>query len=240
MKTAMIYLYSAILVIGSVPKLRRAKKIPESVPYMEKANQIFHTPATVSKKVVKKTKTNVTVVGKEKLIKEPVLFVCNHQGIFDILILLGYLDKPIGFIAKKEIKKIPIISKWMEELKCVFIDRSNRRAAIKVIDDGVESLEAGQSMVIFPEGTRSKSSTVNEFKSGSLRLGTRASVPIIPITINGTYRMLEEDKGKVKGANIQLTIGDPIYPDQYKEMKHNHLAKYLQDIIEQTIEQSGE
>lgn len=235
MKTLLIYLYSALLVIGSVPKLLKVKKIPNTMPYQEKAGQIFETPARVSRKVIEKSKSTVTVIGEENMPSEPVLIVANHQGIFDILVLLGYLDKPVGFIAKKEIKKIPIINKWMEQLNCVFIDRSNRRAAIKVIDDGIASLKAGQSMVIFPEGTRSKSEKVNSFKSGSLRLGTRASVPIVPVSINGTYKMLEENEGKVKGAHVKLVISEPIYPEHYETLKHNELAEQLEAIIKAGI-----
>lgn len=235
MKTFLIYAYATCLVLGSLPKLVKAKAIPD-YPYSKKASQIFKTPALVSRRVIEKTHTTVEVTGKEHLIDEPVLFVANHQGLFDILVLLGYLEKPVGFIAKQEIKRIPIIRKWMEQLKCVFIDRSNRRTALKVIDDGVDSLKSGQSMVIFPEGTRSKGLEVGTFKSGSLRLATRAQVPIIPVAINGTYKMLEENGGKVKPAHVRLTIGKPIYPDQYKALKHNQLAIKLQTVIEEEIE----
>ncbi|MBM7542098.1 lysophospholipid acyltransferase family protein [Amphibacillus cookii] len=234
MKTILIYAYSTILVLGSLTKLRKAINTPD-YPYSEKAKQIFETPAKVSKRVIEKTKSTVMVKGRENLPDQPVLVVANHQGIFDILVLLGYLDKPVGFIAKQEIKKIPIISKWMIQLKCVFIDRSNRRAAIKVIDDGVESLKAGQSMVVFPEGTRSKGRVVQSFKSGSLRLATRAEVPIVPVTIDGTYKMLEEKDGKVQPAHVTLTIGQAIYPKQYKTWKHNRLAEELQQIIADQI-----
>lgn len=235
MKTALIYLYGILLVLRSIPKLRVLKKISATVPYVDKANQIYQVPTNIARKVVERTKSTVTVTGREQLPNEPVLFVANHQGMFDILVLLGYLDKPIGFIAKREIKKIPVMSQWMEEMNCVFIDRSNRRAALKVIDDGVDSLLAGQSMVIFPEGTRSKGSQVNEFKSGSLRLATRALVPIVPVTIDGTHRILEGNDGKIKAANVHVTIGEAIYSEQYKNVKHNQLAKQLQKIIEETI-----
>lgn len=230
MKTLFIYLYAFILVLGSLPKLRQAKKLP-SEPYAEKAKQIFKTPTQISKKVIGKTKSSVTVTGLERIPDQPVLFVANHQGLFDILVLLGYLEKPIGFIAKTEIIKIPIINKWMTELKCVFIDRSNRRAAVKVIDDGIASLKAGQSMVIFPEGTRGEGRKIEPFKSGSLRLGTRASVPIVPVAIDGTYQMYEKNNKRVQPSMLTLTVAEPIYPEQYQESKHNQLADKLQHII---------
>ncbi|MBU5595021.1 1-acyl-sn-glycerol-3-phosphate acyltransferase [Amphibacillus sp. MSJ-3] len=230
MKTFFIYLYAFFLVLGSLPKLGQAKKLPDD-PYSEKAKQIFKTPARVSKKVIKKTKSTVTVTGLERIPDEPVLFVANHQGLFDILLLLGYLEKPVGFIAKEEIKKIPIINKWMTELKCVFIDRSNRRSAIKVIDNGMASLKAGQSMVVFPEGTRGQGRSLEPFKSGSLRLATRVGVPIVPLAIDGTYHMYEENNNRVQPSEVTLTVGDPIYPEQYRNLKHNQIADQLQQTI---------
>lgn len=230
MRTLWIYLYAMIQVVGSLPRLRQVKRIPNA-PYPDKAKQVFKTPARISRKVIKKTKTTVSVTGIERIPDQPVLFVANHQGLFDILLLLGYLEKPIGFIAKKEIKKLPIINQWMMELKCVFIDRSNRRAALKVIDDGIESLKQGQSMVIFPEGTRGEGPKIEPFKSGSLRLGTRAEVPIVPLAIDGTYDAFEKNNNRFKPAKFTLTVADPIYPEEYQEMKHNQLAAKLEQII---------
>ncbi|MFB1050935.1 lysophospholipid acyltransferase family protein [Paraliobacillus sp. JSM ZJ581] len=235
MKTIGIYLYAGLLVLKSFPNLIKVRRIPDHIPFSEKGKRIFKTPKEVSQKVFKRTKSTIDVRGTNKLPEGPVLFVSNHQGLFDIIVLLGYVDKPMGFISKQEIKKIPIISSWMKELKCVFIDRSNRRAAIKVIDDGIESLKAGQSMVIFPEGTRTRGKAVQSFKSGSLRLATRANVPIVPIAIDGTYKIFEENDMKVKGGHVSLTICDPMMPDQYKEMKNHTIAEQLQQTIESVI-----
>ena len=74
----------------------------------------------------------------------------------DIPVLLGYLNKPIGFVSKAEIKKFPVVPTWMELMNCVFMDRSDRRQSLKAIKDGIELLKNGHSIVIFPEGTRSK------------------------------------------------------------------------------------
>lgn len=234
MKTILIYLYSIMLTIGSLPKLYKVRKMTND-SYADKAEAIFQTPSDISRKVIKKTKSTVSVVGIERIPDQPVLFVANHQGLFDILVLLGYLDKPVGFIAKQEIKKIPIINSWMMELKCVFLDRSDRRASLKVIDDGINSLKQGQSMVIFPEGTRGDGPKVETFKSGSLRLGTRAGVPIVPLAIDGSYDVFEKNNNRFKPAKITLTVADPIYPAEYNEMKHNQLAAKLEQTITEII-----
>ncbi|SDC06324.1 1-acyl-sn-glycerol-3-phosphate acyltransferase [Pelagirhabdus alkalitolerans] len=230
MKTLGIYIYATWIVILTIPKLWKVKKIPDD-SYSDKARQIYHIPAQVSQKVIIKTKSNVNVRGEENLIDQPVLFVANHQSLFDILLLLGYLDKPIGFIAKAEIKKLPIISSWMKQMKCVFIDRSNRRAALKVIDDSIESLRSGQSIVLFPEGTRNDGQSLKPFKPGSLRVGMRSEVPIIPIAINGTHNMYERNGNKIKPTQLTLSIGKPIYKEEYANLKSQQLASELQERI---------
>ena len=108
MKTLLIYLQAFFLVIASLPKLCRVKK-RSNEPFVEKAEQIFRTPANISKKIIAKTGSTVTVTGLEKIPDQPVLFVANHQGLFDILLLLAFLEKPIGFIAKKELKKFRLL-----------------------------------------------------------------------------------------------------------------------------------
>lgn len=233
--TIWIYTYAAILVIGSLFSLQKAKKLYEKPSTKEIREEIFETPKTVSQKVIKATGTEVMVTGQEKIPEGAVLYVANHQGLFDILAFLGHLEKPIGFIAKKEINKLPIIRTWMGLLNCVFIDRDDRRQSMKAINQGIENLQKGHSLVIFPEGTRSKGSNLNEFKPGSLRLATKAKVPIVPVTINGTYKMLEERNGRVQGSKVTMTIHDPVFPEAYEALKSAELAKELQEIVESAL-----
>ncbi|WP_026908204.1 lysophospholipid acyltransferase family protein [Paucisalibacillus globulus] len=229
--TIKIYTYSVLLVLGSIFKLQKAKKLFQLPTTVEIRKEIFETPQNVSAKVLKKAGTSVHVTGRENIPDEAVLYVANHQGIFDILAFLGHLGKPIGFIAKKEINKLPIIRTWMGLLNCVFIDRTDRRQSMKAINQGIENLKNGYSLVVFPEGTRSKGTALSEFKPGSLRLATKANVPIVPVTIYGTYKMLEENNGQVKGASVSMIIHEPIFPESYQSLKSAELAENLQDIV---------
>ncbi|TXL65819.1 1-acyl-sn-glycerol-3-phosphate acyltransferase [Cerasibacillus terrae] len=236
-RTIGIYLYAAILVIGSIFKLQKAKKLSSKANQPEIQKEIFQTPSVVSQKVIKKTGTKIYVNGKENIPDGPALYVANHQGLFDILALLGYLGKPVGFIAKKEIDKLPIIPKWMELLACVFIDRSDRRQSVRAIQKGTKNIKNGHSIVIFPEGTRSKDGQVSSFKAGSFRLGTKAKVPIVPIAIDGTREMYEENNNRVKPSVIQLVVGKPITPEEYEGMKGKELAAYTEKKVSQQLEQ---
>src|SRR5699024_10244024 len=125
--TVRIYVYATCVVLGSLFYLQKAKRAQQRRDGQQADSCIFYTPKPVSRKVIRKTVTDVLVSGQEHLPDGAVLFVANHQGLFDILALLVYLVKPTGFIAKQEIKNLPIIRTWMELIHCVIIDRSDRR-----------------------------------------------------------------------------------------------------------------
>src|SRR5699024_11677599 len=113
----------------------------------------------------------------------------------------------------------------------IFMDRKDRRQSVQTIHQGIKFLKDGHSLVVFPEGTRSRGKKLNTFKSGSLNLATRSKVPIVPLAIDGTYKMLEESNGKVKASSIKLIIEKPIQPKDYQHMTKNELSSLLKEII---------
>lgn len=176
----------------------------------------------------------VDSVGVENIPKGPCVFVMNHQSLFDIPALVLNADRLIGFIAKKELLKVPILGQWLKAVHSVPIDRENIREAINVINKGVENLQSGYSMAIFPEGTRAKDGKLKEFKKGSLKLATKANVPIVPVTIDGSYKGYEEEK-KFKTANIKIIFDEPIYPDKLTKEEQRELATIVHDKIEANL-----
>ncbi|MCC5422845.1 lysophospholipid acyltransferase family protein [Clostridium botulinum] len=176
--------------------------------------------------------------GLENVPDGPCLFVGNHQGLLDVPVVVSSLDKYVGFVAKKEMLKLKILTYWMKEMKCVFMDRQNVRAAVKTINEGVENLKNGYSMLIFPEGTRSRGENLGEFKKGSMKLGIKAGVPIVPIAINGTYNVLEANGRKIKAADVDLIICPPIYPNELSKEEQNNLSATIKDIIQRELEKA--
>lgn len=227
--TCLVYMGGYL--IFSIPKLSRMKKLPISMPLEQKNFLVHETPKQWSKTIMAITGSEIEMEGIHLIPEGPVLFASNHEGNFDIPVLLGSIDKPFGFISKIEIKKIPILSSWMELIHCVFLDRKNRQKAAGSIMSGVELLKEGHSLVIFPEGTRSKGGPIGLFKAGGFRLAMDSGVPIVPISIEGTSGVFEMNGRLVKPAKISVKISPPIYSQQYKGKDLIEIAGEVRDII---------
>ncbi len=180
----------------------------------------------------KATGSSVSIEGLENLPVDTknLCIVSNHQSYFDILVIIGYVPRLIGFLAKKELSKIPILNGWMHGMGCIFLDRSSPHAAVKAIEVGVKSIQTGNAIVLFPEGTRSKSQKMGPFKPGSLKLAIRAGATIVPVSLNNSFKIYEENR-KVKKANVKVVIHKPvdITQDEYKS------SKVLSDALWETI-----
>ena len=159
-------------------------------------------------KVVNHFKADIRVIHPENLPDHgPVVYICNHQSYADVLAFYYVIRKhQISFIAKDAFRKIPVFSSWIPRTRGIYIHRGDARASLKTINEGVEYLKQGFSLVIFPEGTRSRSSHIGEFKAGSFKLATKARVPIVPVTIDGGYRTFEEKGVITKGAHIDFMV----------------------------------
>lgn len=177
------------------------------------------------------------VEGKENIPEGPCVFYCNHQGYGDIVLMLKACEgKQIGFIAKDTLQKLPYFGTWIKTIRGVFIKRGYTRESLKAIRDGVELLKQGFSLVIFPEGTRSKGGEMKEFKAGSFKLATKAKVPIVPVAIHGTYRIFEETQLITSGATAYARILEPINTAEMdrKELKEIHTV--VQNLVAENLE----
>lgn len=173
----------------------------------------------------------VTVRGLEHVpASDRVCFLANHQGAADIPLVVGYATKRVGFIAKKELTRVPMLNLWMEALNCVYIERANPRAARRTIERGAEHIRNGNPMLIFPEGTRSRGRRMRSFKTGSLRLPMLAEAVIVPLTIDGTYRIFEE-KGALRRGDVSLTIHPPLRVAELQGANKHELRQRIEATI---------
>lgn len=193
-----------------------------------------------SRHMVKVLGIKVNVKGMENLPEGNCLFVSNHQGNADFFIPMAVLNKQLGFIAKKEILKIPVIRTWMKDMHCVFIDRENIRESLKAINQGTDNVNAGYSMLIFPEGTRSKSHNLGEFKKGSMKMALKTNVPLVPIVLDNTFKVFEENKGKLKSANVTMSILKPIDVNALSKEDKANLSQLVREKIAEELEAINE
>lgn len=150
------------------------------------------------------------VNGKENIPQdEPVIYTPNHSSIFDIPAVLLNTPKPPMFMGKKELAGVPLIGDWMEVMDCVFVDRKNKSSAHSTLCDAIEMVKKGRSIVVFPEGTRSKTDEIGEFKGGAMKIAMETGAKVVPVVIDGAREHLEAT-GDVKRGNIFVTFLKPI------------------------------
>ncbi len=178
--------------------------------------------------------TKRIVIGQENIPKDgPVLFTGNHKSYADIPLAYLTCRKYVGFIAKKEIKKVPSLSWWMANINCLFIDRGDVRQSFAIIKKAIVNIKEGYSMFIMPEGTRNHTDTLIPFKEGSFKIADKAGCPIIPVAITNSDGIYELNHG-IRKAKVVIHYGKPVYPDKLAE-EHKQIAPYVQAKVEEML-----
>lgn len=226
--------------VKTIPSLIKVKKYDKNISNEEeKTNRdkfVFDFVKTWANKRLNDAGANVKISGLENIPKdEAVLFMSNHQSNFDIALFLGCIDTPKGFVAKLELGKVPILKKWMENIDCIFMDRSSIRKSAEAIAESTKLLKKGRSMVIFPEGTRSKTGHLGEFKAGSFKLATKSKVKIIPVTINGSRNLMEANENKIKSSDVEMYIHPPVETKGLIKEEIDVLPEKVKSIIESKL-----
>lgn len=177
------------------------------------------------------------VTGREKIPEETCAFYCNHQSYADIVAMMSAMDgRQIGFIAKEELGKVPYVGKWILGTRGMLIQRGDSRKSLETIRQGIQYLQEGFNLCIFPEGTRSKGGPMKAFKPGSFKLATKAKVPIVPVTLEGGYRVFEETGTLTKGITVQVVFHDPIPTADKDRAQLAQIHTQVENIIRETLE----
>lgn len=183
--------------------------------------------------------TTTTIIGKDNIpADEAVLYIGNHRSYFDIVLSYCQCNKRTGYIAKKEMLKIPLLSHWMLYLHCLFLDRSNIKQGLKTILEGIELAKNGVSICIFPEGTRNYTHDMLPFKEGSFKIAEKSGCAIIPMTINGSAEIFEKHFPKIKKGHVVIEYGKPIYIKDLTKEEKKTIGAYTQEIIRKTYEKN--
>lgn len=211
-------------------KLFKNNRLADS--YMEKLSALW------ARLIVWSWFLRLKVTGKENIPSkdEKVCFIANHQSLTDVMIIEKIIPRMVGFIAKKELAKNPIFYLWMAGAKCVPLDRKNPRLAMKDILKGIELIKQGYAQLIFPEGTRSGGQGLREFKKGSFKLAYKSDATIVPITIDGSYRIISKHILVKPFSKINIVIHPPIKSSDLSEEEKNAFSTKMWEIINSGFE----
>lgn len=178
----------------------------------------------------------VNVNGLENIPKdEAVLFVANHASLFDIAVTYPLMARPTGFIAKKELKKIPVLSWLMYFVNCIFLDRKDPREGLKSVLHAADLIKSGVSIFLFPEGTRSKDGELHEFKDGGMKIATKSQSPIVPVGIQGTAAAFENQFPRIRPSLVTVSFGKSIYTRDMSRAEQKNLSATVHDEVEKLM-----
>ena len=181
----------------------------------------------------------LTVKGEENVPKDTaVLYIGNHRSYFDIVLTYARCPGLTGYVAKKEMLKIPLLSRWMKFLHCQFLDRSDIREGLKTILAAAEEIKNGVSIMIFPEGTRSTNESELDmlpFHEGSFKIATKTGCPIIPVAISGSSAAFEDHIPRVFPAHVTIEYGKPVYPKDLSREEQKFFGRRVQGTIAEML-----
>ena len=169
---------------------------------------------------------------------EAVLYAANHSSWFDILLTYSRVPGLTGYVAKDDIERVPLLSNWMRRLHCLFMSRTDMKAALKTILAGVEELKNGVSIFIFPEGTRNKNpkeQVIGEFKDGAFKMATKAGCKVVPVAISNSRDIFESHLPFVKTAHVIIEYLEPVEIAGLEADERKHPGRYFQDLIAEKL-----
>lgn len=182
------------------------------------------------------TGVKMIVRGEDRIPKDTaVLYVGNHRSYFDVVMTYTRVPRPTGYISKIEMRKYPLLSNWMRNLHCLFLDREDVKQGLKVILEAIDKVKHGISVCVFPEGTRNKvNDTFLPFHEGSFKIASKGNVPIVPISIVNSAQIFEDHMPRIKKATVVIEYCEPIYVKDLDPEIRKSLGSYTAGIISET------
>lgn len=193
---------------------------------------IYYSAKAWTNSVLFSAGVKLNIEGLEKIDKsKSYIFIGNHQSHFDVLSVFSAIPLTVRFMAKKELFQIPIFGWALYMSGTIRIDRSNRSRAISSMNNALDRIRSGVSVVVFPEGTRSEDGKIRSFKKGGFVLAIKGGIPIIPISISGSRFILRKHSNRVYPGKIKIVIGDPINTEDYGYQQREKLSDHVHNII---------
>lgn len=180
------------------------------------------------------------VLGLEHLHPgRPAIYMANHQSYFDIFALLAALPVDFKFIMKQELMRIPLLGMAMRRAGYIGLERKDPRQAVASLQRAAEKIRSGLSILVFPEGTRSRDGRLRDFKRGGFNLALRAGCDIVPVTIEGSYRIVSQDRPALHKTTVTLHLGTPIAADRFSKRNVDALVAEVRQAIAGPLDEDG-
>ena len=163
------------------------------------------------------------------------VFVSNHQGAFDIFLVYGYLGHNFKWLMKQSLKKMPLVGLASAKAGHVFVDQTSRKGIVETMRQTRDTLRDGMSTVVFPEGHRTPDGKMAEFKKGAFQTAVSLKLPIVPVTIDGAYKVAPIHSWRMSRTKITMTFHEAIPTADVTSNDMNDLVQKVYDVIESAL-----
>ena len=206
--------------------------------FFDRTGNLSHIMARIwARSILFGSRIKVTVEGLSNIDpSKSYIYMSNHQSNFDIPVLLAHLKVQFRWLAKAELFRIPLFGIAMKRSGYISIDRSDRRSAFASLKRAAEIIRNGVSVLIFPEGTRSRDGNMRPFKKGGFVLATDSRVPIVPVIVHGTWPIMQKDRLRINPGDVVMEIGKPIETADYTRKTKDDLMEKVKDAICEAFE----
>ena len=238
LRTIIIVLVCVLYLLLGIPYLVVEYFLAKKDPAASRERQ-FRCTQWIFRVVETLSGCEVITLGRENIPEEGgYLYISNHNSYFDIIFTYSRCPHVTGYISKKSMQKIPVLKFWMLRTFSLFLDREDPRAGLQTILTACDYIKNDKAAIfIFPEGTRSKTGEMAEFKGGSFKIATKTGCPIVPIAITNSADILEAHMPFVKKTKIVIHYGKPINLNDLDADDKKHIAEYTQNIIAGMLEE---
>jgi len=207
--------------------------------FVRSGNPLHKIARIWGKSILVVSRIKVSVKGLANIDpSSPYIFMPNHQSNFDIPVLLGHLTVQFRWLAKMELFKIPIFGRAMRKAGYISIDRYHRESAFESLKVAANKIKGGASVLIFPEGTRSRDGNIRPFKKGGFVMAIDSGVPIVPVVITGTRAIMPKGKFRVYPGHVSMVIHKPIGTSTYTRETKEALMESVRRVICEKFETS--
>ena len=232
------YLYTVFILIWVVVVIIIFGTVTIVVSFFDKKGNLPHIVArSWGQSILFASRIHVTVKGFSNIDPDkPYIFMPNHMSNGDIPVLLAHLKVQFRWLAKAELFRVPLLGFAMKRAGYISIDRSNRKSAFESLARAAQTIRNGRSVLIFPEGTRSRDQSIKAFKKGGFVLAVESGVPIVPVVIHGTWRIMSKNGLMIRPGNVTLEILEPIETRDYSRGTKDELLERVRGVIVENFE----